>query len=69
MRQKRNLSLKAARVESGFTQEALAERLGIGKRTLIGWENGEVEIKPLHIYALAYVFQMEADFLRVPIQK
>ncbi|MFC5592101.1 helix-turn-helix transcriptional regulator [Sporosarcina soli] len=64
-----DLSLKAARVEKGFTQEALAEKLGVSKRTLVSWENGEVELKPLVLYAMAYVFQMDADYLRVPDQK
>lgn len=66
MRQQDSLSLKAARVEKGFTQEALAEKLGVSKRTLISWENGEVELKPFALYAMAYVFQMDADYLRVP---
>lgn len=61
-----DLSIKAARVEKGYTQEALAEKLGVSKRTLIKWENGESEIKPFAIYAMAYVFQMDADFLRIP---
>ncbi|MBS4210461.1 helix-turn-helix transcriptional regulator [Bacillus sp. FJAT-50079] len=61
-----DLSLKAARVEKGFTQEALAEKLGVSKRTLVSWENGDVELKPLVLYAMAYVFQMDADYLRVP---
>lgn len=66
MKQQKDISIKAARVESGYTQEALAERLGISKRTLISWENGESEVKPYVMYSLAYVFQMDADFLRVP---
>lgn len=64
--QQADLSIKAARVEKGYTQEALAEKLGVSKRTLIKWENGESEIKPFALYAMAYVFQMDADFLRVP---
>lgn len=66
MYQHADLSIKAARVEKGFTQEALAEKLGVSKRTLVSWENGEVELKPLVLYAMAYVFQMDADYLRVP---
>lgn len=69
MHQQTDLSLKAARVEKGFTQDALAEKLGVSKRTIVNWENGEVEIKPLVIYALSAVYQMNPDFLRVPAQK
>ncbi|MNW46719.1 Helix-turn-helix domain protein [compost metagenome] len=62
------LSIKAARVEKGFTQEALAEKLGVTKKTVISWENGNVEIKPHIVYSLAYVFGMNADQIRVPIR-
>lgn len=68
MKQPFDLSIKAARVESGFTQEALAEKMGVSKRTYVGWENGDVEIKPLVIFALAYIFGMEADRIRVPVK-
>lgn len=60
------LSIKAARVERGYTQEALAEKLGISKTTYIKWENGESVPKPMFMYALAYVLRMDADLLRVP---
>lgn len=62
------LSIKAARVEKGYTQEALAEKLGVNKKTVINWENGEVDMKPYMVYSLAYVFGMNADQLRVPIR-
>ncbi|MEC0282295.1 helix-turn-helix transcriptional regulator [Terribacillus saccharophilus] len=62
-----SLSLKAARVEKGYTQEALAERLGITKRSYIKWENGEVLVKPYMVYAVAYVLKMEPDRIRVPV--
>jgi len=64
-----DLSMKAARVEHGYTQEALAQKLGVTKRTYIAWENGEVEIKPYVIYSLAYLFNMDADQIRVPVKK
>ena len=62
----KELSIKAARVERGYSQEALAEKLGIGKRTLISWENGEVNMKPVNMFALAYVLGYSIDELRVP---
>ena len=65
----KTLSIKAARVERGYSQEALAQILGISKRTLISWENGEVEMKPLNMYAIAYVLSYSTDELRVPLKK
>ncbi|KAB8126937.1 helix-turn-helix transcriptional regulator [Gracilibacillus oryzae] len=61
------LSLKAARVEKGYTQEALAEKLGITKRAYISWENGDVRLKPYMLYSIAYVLKMDADNIRVPL--
>lgn len=61
-----DVTLREARVHKGYTIAALAEKLGISEQTLIEWESGEVEIKPFGLYALAYVFQVDADCLRIP---
>lgn len=61
-----SLSIQAARVENGYTQEAIAEKLGISRDRYNRLENGKEEMKPYFIYALAYIFQMDADLLRVP---
>ncbi|MDF2911118.1 MAG: orf6, phiMR25 [Sporolactobacillus laevolacticus] len=63
------LSIKAARVNEGLTQEALAQKLGVSKRTIISWEKGEVDVKPLTMFALAYVLSIDVDYLRVPVKK
>lgn len=60
-----DLTIRAARVERGYTQQALAEKLGVSKRTVVSWERGDVEIKPYVIYSLAYIFDMDADQIRV----
>ncbi|MCY9511324.1 helix-turn-helix domain-containing protein [Paenibacillus larvae] len=65
MKKQWDLTIQAARVEKGFTQQALAEKLGVSKRTVVSWERGDVEIKPYVIYSLAYVFDMDADRIRV----
>lgn len=44
MPQNFTLSLKAARVENGYTQEALAEKLGITKRAYISWDCIDYEL-------------------------
>jgi len=61
-----NISIKAARVERGFTQESIAEKLGIGRDYYIKLENGQAEMKPVYIYAIAYLLKMDADFIRIP---
>lgn len=37
-----NVQLRENRLRCGFTQEKLAERLGVSKRTIINYEQGEV---------------------------
>ena len=37
-----NVQLRENRKRCGFTQEKLAERLGVSKRTIINYEHGEV---------------------------
>lgn len=64
-----SLSIKAARVEKGYTQEALAEKLGITKKTYLNYENGWTVPKPMFIYALGYVLEMDADNIRIPTKK
>ena len=34
------MTLKAARVNAGYTQKEAAERLGVSNTTLCNWENG-----------------------------
>lgn len=61
-----DISMKAARVDRGYTQEALAEKLGITKQTYIKWENGEAVPKPMFVYAVAYILNLDADIIRIP---
>lgn len=35
------ITLKAARINAGFTQKQVAERLGISRYTLWNWESGK----------------------------
>ena len=61
-----NLSIKAVRVERGLTQDAVAQKLGVNTKTYREWENGDVMPKPLTMYALAYIFKIDVDLLRLP---
>jgi putative transcriptional regulator len=61
-----NLSVRAARVERGYTQDAMAQMLGITTKTYRDWENGVVPDKPMLLFAVAYLLRMDVDLLRVP---
>ncbi|MDW3788470.1 helix-turn-helix transcriptional regulator [Staphylococcus saprophyticus] len=61
----KHLSLKGARSEYGYTQEQIADKLGVSKVQYIAWETGKVVPKHMVIYALAYIYGINADILRV----
>lgn len=58
-------SIKSARVNRGLTQEALAQKLGVTAKAVSDWENKRVPIKPLTIFAIAYVLKVDADDIRI----
>lgn len=61
-----NLSVKAARVERGYTQDAMAQMLGVTTKHYRDWENGMIPNKPTLLFAVAYLLKMDVDLLRVP---
>lgn len=60
------LSLEALRVNACMTQQDVADRLGVSRSTVIKWEGGSVEPKELVIYALAKLYNVEIDTIRIP---
>lgn len=55
--------LKELREESSLTQQELADKIGISKRTLGYWENEEVQIKPDNADKLARYFNVSVGYL------
>ena len=54
------LLIKNARIQKGYTQEALAEIVGVQKSAVAKWENGRVtEIKRSNLIALADALEIE----------
>ena len=43
--EKLQISLAAARVNAGLTQADVAEKMGVGKQTVVNWEKGLSEPK------------------------
>lgn len=61
------MSLPALRVNAGMTQQDVADRLNVSKATVVKWENGVVKPKGLVIYALAKLYNVEVDNIKVPV--
>jgi len=55
--------LQATRVKSGYTQEALAEILGIEKKQISRWETGTVVPGGEKLAEIARALSVSADYL------
>lgn len=55
--------LKEARINAGLTQEQLAERIGVAKSTLSGYENGNREPSVAVMAKVMQTLQVDANYL------
>lgn len=60
------ITLKAARVNAGLTQDEAARALGRTKQTIVNWEAGTTEIKYKDLVKLCDLYEMPIEFLKVP---
>ena len=55
------ITLKAARVNAGFTQTKVAEKLGVSTSTVKNWEQGKTFPKQPHIELLCELYNVQYD--------
>ena len=55
------IRLAAARVNAGFTQRQVAEKLNVTQNTIVAWENGSNEPKISQARALSNLYDMPLD--------
>lgn len=60
------ISLAAARVNAGYTQEAVAKALNVGKQTIVSWEKGRSEPKMSQSRALSELYNIPLDNIFLP---
>ena len=60
------ISLAAARVNAGFTQAEVAKHMRISNKTLSNWETGATEPSFADLNALAALYKIPLNCLRVP---
>lgn len=53
--------IKRIRIEAGLTQVELAKALGVGARTVQGWEGGRCQVPPPAAMALRFVIRKDAS--------
>lgn len=61
----KQISLAAARVNAGLTQQELAEKLGVTRKSIQNWELGKTQIRKANFIALCTItgFNQEDIFL------
>lgn len=60
------ISLRAARVNAGFTQADVAKKLRKNKQTIVNWENGKTEIDKANFYSLCHIYNCKLDDIFLP---
>ena len=55
--------IRQARELAGFTQEKLAETIGVSRTAVSRWESGEIDPTIEHLIQLTHVLKVSADFL------
>lgn len=60
------ITLQAARVNSGLTQEAIAKKMGVSRATVVKWENGKKEMNPAYLYAYCHITGFSEDDILLP---
>lgn len=60
------ITLQAARISSGMTQEVIAKKLGVSRATVVNWENGKKEMKPAYLFAYCHLTGFTEDDILLP---
>lgn len=60
------ITLKAARVNKGYSQVEVGKKLGKSKSTIIAWENGKREIDKANFDALCNLYDINQDNIILP---
>ena len=55
--------LKDARIESGYTQEQIAEQLDVSRQTISSWENGRTFPDIVSVVSLSDIYDVSLDVL------
>lgn len=60
------ISLASARVNAGMTQEEIAHKMGVSKKTIINWEKGNTSPSFAVIQMLSSMYNIPADYIFLP---
>lgn len=64
--EKLQISLAAARVNAGMTQEDVARKIHISKQTIVSWEKGNSEPSISQARELSKLYNMPLEYIFLP---
>lgn len=64
--EKIQITLAAARVNGGLTQEDVARELKVSKQTIINWEKGKTTPSLSTLKALSDMYKIPIDYIFLP---
>ena len=64
--EKLQITLAAARVNAGMTQEDVAKRMGISKQTIVNWEKGKTSLSVANLEMLSKLYRISKDYIFLP---
>lgn len=64
--EKFQITLEAARVNAGLTQEEAAKKMSVSKKTLIAWEKGRSNPSSAAMIALSAIYGAPLDRIFLP---
>jgi DNA-binding XRE family transcriptional regulator len=63
---KKKITLAAARVNAGLTQEEMGKKIGVDRRVIISWENGSAKMRPGYVIAWAAITGFDVEDFSLP---
>lgn len=64
--EKLQITLAAARVNAGMTQEDVARKMRVSKNTVVNWEKGKVIPSFASLQTLSGIYMIPADCIFLP---
>ena len=62
------ITLRAARVNAGLTQEEVAKKLRKNKQTIVNWENGKTKLDIGNFNTLCNLYGIDKNNIFLPIK-
>lgn len=60
------LSMKAVRAINEWTQQDLADKMGVSRATVNRWENGRLKMKPIYMFKFCSITGFTEDEIFLP---